>query len=224
MQVNLLNEGSMKTLILLAKEGAHPNSLKISLSWLAGHLGTSRQTAARRLADLESNGLIARRQSPRGQEVRLTRKGVAVLRSIHRELEMIFATHPRALELRGKVVPGPGEGKYYMGQEGYKRQFKRRLGFIPYPGTLDVELDDVSRVVKEELQILPGIKVNGFKTSERTFGSAKCFEAKLRGKRVVVVLPSRTHRPDVVELVAPINLREKLKLSNDSAVKIEVVA
>lgn len=219
-----MNEGSMKTLILLAKEGAHPNSLEISLSWLAGHLGTSRQTAARRLADLESNGLIARRQSPRGQEVRLTQKGLATLRLVHRELETIFAAPPRALELKGKVVPGLGEGKYYMGLEGYRRQFKRKLGFTPYPGTLDVELDSASRAVKEELRTLPGIKIDGFKTSERTFGPVKCFEAKLRGRRVVVALPSRTYRPDVVELVAPVNLRKRLRLSDGSAVKIEVVA
>jgi riboflavin kinase len=154
----------------------------------------------------------------------LTRKGLTTLRSVYQDLAAVFADHPESFELKGKVVSGLGEGKYYVGQEGYRRQFERKLGFVPYTGTLDVELDRESVRVRETLQALPGIGIEGFRTSERTFGPVKCFEAKLRGRKVGAALPSRTHRPDVVELVAPINLRKKLKLSNGSAVKIEVVA
>jgi len=191
---------------------------------LAKRLGVSQQTAARHLAELTDRGLIARTAGPRGQEIELTRKGLTTLRSVYQDLAAVFADHPKSFELKGKVVSGLGEGKYYVGQEGYRRQFERKLGFAPYPGTLDIELDRESVRVREALQALPGIGIEGFRTSERTFGPVKCFEAKLRGRKVGAALPSRTHRPDVVELVAPVNLRKKLKLSNGSAVKIEVMA
>jgi riboflavin kinase len=127
------------------------------------------------------------------------------------------------LELKGRIVSGAGEGAYYMCQEGYRNQFERELGFTPYKGTMDVKLDEAFLDRGEMLQNLPGKKIKGFKTQERTFGPVKCFEAKLRDTRVAVILPARTHHTEVVELVAPVNLRRKLKLSDGDVVSIEVM-
>jgi len=110
-----------------------------------------------------------------------------------------------------------------MGQEAYQRQFKRELGFVPYRGTLDVKLDGESLEWEEVLENLPGKKIEGFKTRERTFGPVKCFEAKLRGTRVAVIIPARTHHTEIIELVAPVNLRKKLKLSDGDVVNIKVM-
>ncbi|MDI6884717.1 MAG: winged helix-turn-helix transcriptional regulator, partial [Hadesarchaea archaeon] len=71
---------TIEILILLAKERAHLNDLKLSLSWLASKLNISRQTAARRLLELENQGLIKRALEARGQSVRITPAGLAALR------------------------------------------------------------------------------------------------------------------------------------------------
>jgi riboflavin kinase len=69
---------------------------------------------------------------------------------------------------------------------------------------------------------MPGKHIEGFTTPERTFGPVKCFSAKLRGVKVAIVMPSRTHLTDVVELIAPKNLRKKLGLKDGDRVKLEV--
>ena len=70
---------------------------------------------------------------------------------------------------------------------------------------------------------MPGKLIEGFKTPERTFGSVKCFPARVRGRRAAVIIPSRSHYVDVVELVAPKNLREGLKLKDGDGLEIEVM-
>jgi riboflavin kinase len=142
---------------------------------------------------------------------------------MHRELGAILGEKPRKLELVGQVISGVGEGSYYVGQEGYRQQFKRELGFDPYPGTLDLKLDKASLELRTSLMELSGREIEGFSTSERTFGPVKCFPATLRGTKVVVILPSRSHYSDVIELIAPRNLRRSLKLSDGDVVKVEVM-
>lgn len=109
-----------------------------------------------------------------------------------------------------------------MSQQEYRQQFRRELGFDPYPGTLDIKLDARSLELRSILLELPGKHIEGFKASERTFGPVKCFPATLRGVKAAVVLPARSHHTDVIEVIAPKNLRKSLKLEDGDVVKIEV--
>ena len=214
---------TIEILVLLAKGEAHLHDLKLSLSWIANQLNVSRQTAARRLLELEDQGLIKRAVGPRGQSVRMTPAGLAALRLMHRELGAIFGLKPRSFKLAGRIISGVGEGSYYMSQRGYREQFKRELDFEPYPGTLDIKLDEASLELKAVLMQLPGRQVEGFKTSKRTFGPVKFFPAKLKDKKAALILPLRSHYADVVELIAPKKLRESLKLEDGDSVQVEVV-
>ncbi len=189
---------------------------------LAIRLDTSQQTAARWLVELEKLELISREPGPRGQRVRLTRAGLRALRKLHHDLSAIL-TPSSILELVGRVASGLGEGGYYVGQEGYRKQFKRELGFDPYPGTLDLKLDKASLEQKEVLHELPGKPIEGFTTKERTFGPVKCFPATIRDTEVAIVLPLRTHLTNMIEILAPKHLRKELKLKDGDEVKVEVM-
>jgi riboflavin kinase len=219
----LSKKAPIETLIMLAKAGAYPGSLKLSLSWLARRLNASRQTAARQLIELENRDLIKRELISRGQSVRLTNAGLATLRLVRRELDAILGEKPRVLELVGRVVSGVGEGRYYVGQKGYRQQFKKELGFEPFPGTFDVKLDKASLELRATLMELPGVQIGGFSIPKRTFGPVKCFQAVLKGTKVALVLPSRSHYSDVIEIIAPKNLRRTLKLEDGATVKVEVM-
>jgi riboflavin kinase len=155
--------------------------------------------------------------------VRLTPTGAAILRSIHHDLDMIFNTGTRTLKLTGNVTSGLGEGRYYVRQEGYRTQFRRELGFDPYPGTLDIRLDKRSLEQKELLRGLPGKHIEGFATKERTFGPVKCFPAIFRDTKVAVILPARTHLTDIIEVLASKRLRKEFGLEDGDEVEIEVM-
>lgn len=214
----------IEVLIQLARKGAGRKSARISLSWLADLLGTSRQTAARRLAELEGRGLIERALRPRGQDVRITPAGWAALQAFHRELGLVLKPTPRLMRLSGRVATGLGEGSYYMEQPSYVKQFERELGFTPYPGTLDIKLEKDSLELREMLARLPSNQVSGFETKERTFGPVKYFPARLRKSKAALVMPLRSHHSDIVEIIAPNKLRRSLRLKDGDRVEVEVTA
>jgi riboflavin kinase len=114
------------------------------------------------------------------------------------------------------------EGTYYTSQDGYKKQFRDKLGFIPHPGTLNVEIDMVE---KNKLRILrqeEGIGLDSFETKNRTFGGVKCFHACINSYNAVLIFPLRGHYSNILEFIAPEYLRDELDLSDNDTVEIVV--
>jgi riboflavin kinase len=213
------------SLLTLAKRGCCKGSVEISSHALGRDLGTSQQTASRKLRELEKEGYIYREVHPRGQRIRLTTKGVEALRMLHQELSEVFAAfEPHVYYVTGEVFSGLGEGRYYMQIQGYKEQFKSKLGFTPFPGTLNLRLKtDEDIKLKQKLQEHRGILIEGFEDENRTFGSAKCFPAEIEGTEGAVVIPARSHYSlDTLEFIAPVKIREKAGLKDGDIVTVKV--
>jgi riboflavin kinase len=218
----MVGNANLQTLLALMEEGAHERETKLSLSKLAKRLRVSKQTAARRLAALENRGLVTRAYGPKGQIVRVLPMGIAELKAIFFKLEKIFEKKKIFLKFSGRVTTGLGEGRYYMRQPAYVQQFRRELGCVPYPGTLDIKLDPDARETRDLLSKLPSREIHGFKTRERTFGPVKFFPAKMRGVKGAIVLPLRSPHRDILEFIAARNLRKTLKLKDGGRVEVEV--
>ena len=68
-----------------------------------------------------------------------------------------------------------------------------------------------------------GILIQGFKTPDRSFGDVKAFKCKVNGVEGAVVLPKRTHYPpDVLELIAPVKLRDVVNIKDGDIIEVEV--
>lgn len=190
---------------------------------LGEQLGVSQQTASRKILELMQAGLVQRRMAARGQLLRITPRGLDVLR---RELEALRAAvegeAPRALDIRGTVTTGLGEGGWYMSRPGYQAAMKRLLGFEPYPGTLNLTVEGPEAEKLSELRAREGLLVPEFQDEGRTFGAVKCFRATVGGLGAAAVLPLRGHHRDVLEVVAPVNLRDKLGLREGDEVVVRV--
>jgi riboflavin kinase len=218
----LLNEQLWFTLLKLAQLGAIGNSIRTSTTRLARLLETSQQTASRRLSLLEKKGWIRRTLNKRGQLIRIEQKGVNQLVEVRSVLE-IALTKKRSITLRGRVFTGLGEGAYYVRLEGYRKQFRKKLGFDPFPGTLNIQL--LADADVDEYQLLKatiGIEIHGFESGERSFGPVTCYQAIINDKqRAAILVIERTHHhPNVVELIASRNLREQLGLKDDDILKL----
>ena len=212
-------------LIEIAKMGGLGGEIKLSSREFAERLGISRQSASRKLRELEERGLVEREVTPRGQYVRITREGARVLRRIWGELGRILGEEEGVIVLEGRVVRGLGEGGYYVSLPMYKRQFLEKLGFDPFPGTLNVRLTPESMRARRKLEYMQGIAIEGFRDSGREYGGALCFRARINGKVWgALLLIERTHHgPDIVEIIAPVYLRKELGLRDGDLVRIEVV-
>lgn len=215
------------TLFKLAEMGASRRTVKVSTEYLAERIGLSQQTASRHLIQLEKKGWIRRTITPEGCLIRITDSGVGELKKLYSSLQAVFeAAYPLSVTLEGVLFTGLGEGAYYITRNGYRKQFIEKLGFDPYPGTLNIKLTtDYDVKTRTELESYPAIEIQGFKSKTRTFGPVRCYPAIINNKvKGAVVAALRSHYDSsVIELIAPYYLRGKLKLKDGHKVKVEIL-
>jgi len=214
-------------MIKLAEMGAHRRIAKISTEYLAEKLDASQQTASRYLIELENKGLIKRTVTPEGCLIKITDAGLKELQKLYSNLRFLMeAAYPPSITLEGVVFTGLGEGAYYIALERYRKQFMEKLGFDPYPGTLNLKLvTDYDVKARSELEAYPAIEVEGFKNENRTFGHVKCYPVIVENKvKGALISALRSHYDSsVIEVIAPIFLRKYLKLKDGHKVKVEVL-
>ena len=214
------------TLYKLAELGASSRTIKVSTEYLAEKIGASQQTASRHLINLEKMEWIKRTITPEGCLTKITRQGVAELKKLYSELRLIFESeYPPSITLEGVLFSGLGEGAYYVTKEGYRKQFMERLGFDPYPGTLNIKLTteyDIKSM--SELEAYPAVELEGFKDESRTFGPVKCYPAIINNKaKGAVIYALRSHYgSSVLEIISPTFLRSHLKLKDGNKVKVDL--
>ena len=120
---------------------------------------------------------------------------------------------------------GLGEGAYYVGKELYRKQIVEKLGFEPYPGTLNLKLSsDYDIKTRMELDAYPAIEVKGFQNEDRSFGLVKCYPVMIGNEvKGALVTALRSHYDaSVLEIIAPVCLRKALCLKDGHKVKVEV--
>ena len=216
----------LRFLIELTTLGAHEKSVRISTTNLAERMLVSQQTVSRRLIELENKKLIERRLSYRGEDVKLTERGIDILRELYMKLRDVFNDFESRLTIKGEVFEGYGEGAYYMSRRGYYTQFIKKLGFHPYPGTLNLKLSHPHDLeIRKQLDLLPGIRIEGFDEDDRAFGSVKCFKAVINEEiDGAVILISRTHYSlSTLEVISDINLRKQLNLQNGDNLTVRIL-
>lgn len=207
----------VETLKRLALMGANREQVSLSSSIFASSLGMSTQTAARRLSSLEDEGLITRIVTSEGQRVRITDKGMLRLRSEYLDYKHVFEDAPEIV-IKGKVATGLGEGQYYISLDGYRRQFNQKLGFDPFPGTLNLKLAEPFAPPEQD-----AIKIEGFRDENRTFGGCKCYKVNIRGIRCAIVRADRTsYPPTLLEIIAPVNMRQTLGIADGDEVEVKL--
>jgi len=183
-------------LLKLAEMGAYRRIAKISTEYLANRLGISQQTASRYLIELERKGWIQRNITPDGSLIKIEEQGTRELQKLYSSLKVLIEkTYPPSVTLEGTVFTGLGEGAYYITKELYRKQFTEKLGFEPYPGTLNLKLStDYDIKTRMELDAFPAIEVEGFKNENRTFGVVKCYPALIGNKvKGALITALRSH-------------------------------
>lgn len=213
----------IKPLKKLAMLGAIDNPVKISSGEFSKHIPSSSKTAARMLKNLKDEGFIDRKMVTGGQIITITNRGVKLLKTEYADYQNIFCKEYEAVELCGYLIKGLGEGQYYIGLDGYRRQFEMILNFTPFPGTLNVQLTDFSKSLRNRIDIMHAATVSGFTDGQRTFGGGKCYPVQIEGLDGAVIVPDRSHYPDdLLEIIAPVNLRKTLRLKDGDKIKIVI--
>jgi len=131
-----------------------------------------------------------------------------------------------SLTLVGEVTSGMGKAQDFLSLPGYVSQFKARLNFEPYPGTLNVALtgDVDSRI---GIDAFDSTSIDSWELDGQTFGGVECYPCRLTTPNngiydeAYVLVPERTdHEDNKLELVAPARLRDVLKLDDGDEIRI----
>ncbi len=213
------------TLTYLLSKGAKHNFVPITSSSLGKRIKKSQQAASKHLLELEKDGFIERIMTGRNFSIKITTKGYSEVAKLFTTLRASLDSFPSYVELQGTVVSGIGEGAYYMSLKGYTKQFKNKIGYVPFPGTLNISLIKNEYIESiHQFDALEGILIKGFSDEKRTYGWVKCFKAKLN-KSIdceLIRLERTLHDKKIIELISKINLRKAAKLSDESIVTITI--
>ena len=125
------------------------------------------------------------------------------------------------IQIKGTLISGKGEGKYFTQLPWARKQFIAKLGFDPHPGTLNLKLESTEdlekwRMLKKE----PGIEI---KPESKNYCVGYCFEALIEGKiEGAVVIPKvESYESDLLEIISPVNLRASLNLGDGDIVNVK---
>jgi len=215
------------TIVELLSKGARHNFVEVTTTELGKNIGRSQQAASKHLLDLENSGYIERAKKGQKFAVKVTDKGYSEIQGLFSSLRAALESTPAAIDFEGKVVSGMGEGAYYMSLEGYRKQFKEKLGYEPYAGTLNIRLvDQIFMNARRELGKQPPIFINGFSDGTRTYGWVKCYRAVINDGRVnnaAVLVLERTHYDDsMLEVISPESIKQATGMKNGDRVKVQV--
>jgi len=207
--------------------GARNNFIEITTTELAKKINCSQQLASKELLDLELIGLIERNKNSKKFSIRVTEKGFQEVYNLYLFLKTSIETFRKTMNFEGEIISGMGEGSYYMSLPGYKQRFKEKLGYEPYPGTLNIKLNSKLYVDrKKEILKFPAILIDGFSDKMRTYGWVKCYPALLNESDDIngmVLILERTHYDDtIIEIIAPFSIKDKFKLENGDIIKFKV--
>ncbi len=124
------------------------------------------------------------------------------------------------LVITGKVVSGAGEGAYFTQIGWVQQQCDQKLGFKPYPGTLNLEISEKflpaieSMVQKKAVELI---------SPDPKFCNAQVFKVSLGEIIGAIILPDekvRVHPRNIIEIIAPLNLKAALNVNDGDFLNI----
>ena len=195
---------------------------------IASKLSISQQTISRRLNSLKEKGFIINTIQQDKILIKISEKGITALHTVYQDLKNSLIEKSRE-QFYGYVQTGLGEGKFYIQLPEYNIQFTNLLKKPPFPGTLNIVLESENlEDFYYSLSQKPFHTVEGFQSKARTFGDVKCYNIQLSSnghskeemKCLLVSIHRTSHQKGTIEIVSPLNLRETLKLTDGSLVRI----
>ena len=135
---------------------------------------------------------------------------------------MIKGKMERKYTVSGKIVSGAGEAAYFTQLEWVQKQCAEKLNFTPYPGTLNIQVDEGSLHLLAELQKVEGIELL---SPDPTFCNARSLKASVGNVAGAIIIPAedvQIHGKNTLEMIAPVSIKESLSLQDGDRVTVVI--
>lgn len=128
----------------------------------------------------------------------------------------------RQLSLTGRVVSGSRKASFFTQLDWVQEQCATKLGFSPYPGTLNVEL--AAESLAKLLELEREAKTE-FVPPDPKYCVAKLLSVSLGSIKAAMIFPAeevRIHGKGIVEIIAPVGLKDVLNIKDGDRVSLTV--
>lgn len=129
-----------------------------------------------------------------------------------------------ATTMTGRLATGIGQGRHFTSLDWARRQFIERLGIDPFPGTVNVTLDEPRALATWALlKAQPGVRINNPNDGPHDC-DARCYPVLIGGHiAAAIVLPEVDgYSPAVIEIIAAVGVRDALGITDGDMVTLEV--
>jgi len=124
--------------------------------------------------------------------------------------------------IAGKIVSGVKQGSFFTQLEWFQEQCADKLGFKPYPGTLNLQISGEYLPIIESLDREEGIELI---SPDPKFCNAKAFSVSLGDINGAIIMPDekvRVHAKNIIEIVAALNIKASLNVGDGDLISIVI--
>jgi CTP-dependent riboflavin kinase len=124
--------------------------------------------------------------------------------------------------LTGKIVSGIKQGAFFTQLDWVQEQCLEKLGFKPYPGTLNLEIAHENMAIIEALKPQEGVELV---PPDSNFCSGFVFPITVEGISGAIVAPAadvRVHGENVIEIISHLGLKDALGVKDGDFVSLIV--
>ncbi|MCH8054631.1 MAG: CTP-dependent riboflavin kinase [Deltaproteobacteria bacterium] len=129
-----------------------------------------------------------------------------------------------AKRITGVIFSDLGQGASFMSLDWVQKALRERLGFFPYPATLNLRLESEREMDmwREAQRRVTGIDIA---SPDSSFCQARCYLVDIERKhRGAVLLPAVEGYPaDKIEVIAPVRLKDELHVRDGDRITLEFV-
>ena len=124
--------------------------------------------------------------------------------------------------LTGKIVSGIKQGAFFTQLDWVQEQCLEKLGFRPYPGTLNLEIANENRAIIEALQAQGGIELV---PPDSNFCAGFVFPIIVEGISGAMVAPAedvKVHGKNIIEIISHLGLKDALGVEDGDWVTLTI--
>ncbi len=126
--------------------------------------------------------------------------------------------------IQGRLATGASRGAHFTRLDWARRQFIDKLGIDPFPGTVNLIIDDPESIsVWNRLKESRGVNIDNPNDGPQDC-DARCFPVSIGGKvDAAIVLPDvADYATNKIEVIASVEVRNALGLTDDGALKLDI--
>ena len=124
--------------------------------------------------------------------------------------------------LTGKIVSCIKQGAFFTQLDWVQEQCLEKLGFKPYPGTLNLEIAHENRAIIEALRPQEGVELV---PPDSNFCSGFVFPITVEGISGAIVAPAedvRVHGKNIIEIISHLGLKDALGVADGDWISLTI--